>query len=197
MGLVSVKGIIAGYITIFVYLYLVNTSYINALVNNIALGYYYLALSTFFSVLFNYSTGYELQTFLLWSFSGLVIGFFSKFSKRALVTDIIAILVGYILWRINDVLALTIENLLSESVIISLILSLFICGFASIIGVALSPSEKREKVPTHVPPLVDLEPKEGPRITPETMVATKTCPHCGATISATATYCPYCGKKVG
>ncbi|MGQ4833055.1 MAG: zinc-ribbon domain-containing protein [Candidatus Asgardarchaeia archaeon] len=196
MRSVSIKGIVASYIAIFAYLYFVNSSYIDSLINNFVLGYYFKALALFFSVQFNYSTGYELQTFLLWSFAGLVIGLFSKLSKRAIVTGIIVIILSYMLWKIESLISFNVSGLFSQSDLIKLVLSLFICGFASIIGVSLSPGAKEEKSSVQVPPLVDLEPKEGPKATPETIIATKTCPHCGATISSTATYCPYCGKKV-
>ncbi|MCD6515485.1 MAG: zinc ribbon domain-containing protein [Candidatus Odinarchaeota archaeon] len=195
MKFVSVKSIIISYVVMVIILFLVSQDILFSFINDIVAGNYLGSIASLFATLFDYRQGYELHTFILWSAGGIALGIFSKEVRKTIPTALITVIIAYILWKIPAILSFLVDEIISKGNLIYFAISLFICIFAGLVGTSLSPTKKAQS-PVTVPPLVDLEPAEGvSKITPETIVATKKCPHCGSIISVSATYCPYCGKK--
>lgn len=195
MKFVSVKSIVISYVVMVIILFLVSQDALFSFLDGITAGNYLESIAVLFATLFDYRQGYELYTFILWSAGGIALGIFSREVKRTIPTALITVIIAYVLWKIREISLFLINEIISKGSLIYLAISLFICVFAGLIGTSLSPTKKASSSVT-VPPLVDLEPAEGvSKITPETIVATKKCPHCGSIISVSATYCPYCGKK--
>ncbi|MGQ4913683.1 MAG: zinc ribbon domain-containing protein [Candidatus Asgardarchaeia archaeon] len=187
----KVAGAIVGFLTVLGISFIVSPDVYSVQLENFIFTMDILSFLTFTAQEILFSLKPDLLTTVIasWAAGGFVAGLISRRIKSGLAA-IIAIELMYLILYIYPSFAF--EVLIETSMVISIVLALFVSGLTSLVGSSLM-SEKEEVGEISIPeqPTIKTTPSE-PTIIP----AIKKCPHCGATISSTATVCPYCGKPV-
>ncbi|MHA1506704.1 MAG: zinc ribbon domain-containing protein [Candidatus Asgardarchaeia archaeon] len=118
-------------------------------------------------------------TLSAWAISSLVLGLINRSSKNSLIIYLVNLLVLIVVKTYFE--GFEISFLMNQEFLVSLTMIVFVSFISMVIGVNILPVSEGEvqERPSGIQPYLS-----------------KKCPHCGSSIAKSATYCPYCGKKV-